>query len=81
MCCVCQRLLSQTEQNILRLDVCMDDLTVCVQIVKTLKHLGIHSSKKAGCKVLTKILNALISVPSHDNKTQITTECTALLFI
>lgn len=42
VCCVCYRLLPQTKQDVLRLDVCMDDLTVCVQIVKTLKHLGIN---------------------------------------
>lgn len=42
VCCVCQRLLPQTEQNVLRLDVCVDDLTVCVQIIKTLKNLGIN---------------------------------------
>lgn len=41
-CCVCQRLFTQTEQNVLRLDICMDDLTVRVQIVKSLKHLGIN---------------------------------------
>lgn len=59
VCCVCKRLLPQTEKNVLRLDVCMDDLTVCVQIVKTLKHLGINWGKEAGGELLTKIPNVL----------------------